>query len=66
MFVRAETPADSGGSILLYLEVDGQTVPMRGFVMWARTRAEAERPTGMGIRLANPPPLYQSFVAALA
>jgi hypothetical protein len=66
MFVHVATPLESGGSLLLHLELDGQTVPMRGLVMWIRRRAEADRPSGMGIRLANPPRFYQSFVAALA
>jgi hypothetical protein len=66
MFVHVATPLESGGSLVLHLELDGQTVPMRGLVMWVRRRAEADRPIGMGIRLANPPPFYQSFVAALA
>jgi hypothetical protein len=66
MFVHVASPTDSGGSLLLHLELDGYTVPMRGLVMWIRRRAEAERPTGMGIRLSDPPPYYQSFVSALA
>jgi hypothetical protein len=65
MFVHVATPAESGGSLLVHLDLDGYTVPMRGLVMWIRRRPEAERPTGMGIRLSNPPPFYQSFVAAL-
>jgi hypothetical protein len=66
MFVHVASPADSGGSLLVHLELDGQTVPLRGLIMWIRRRAEFERPTGMGLRLSNPPPFYQSFVAALA
>jgi len=65
MFVHVATPTESGRSLLIHLDVQGHTVPMRGLVMWTRNRAEAERPIGMGIRLSEPPPLYQSFVASL-
>jgi hypothetical protein len=65
MFVGVAKPEDGGRSLLLHLDVDGHTIPMRGLVMWIRRRAEAQRPPGMGIRLSDPPPLYQSFVAAL-
>jgi Tfp pilus assembly protein PilZ len=65
MFVRVPTPEDGGQSILIYLDLDGHTLPLRGLVMWSRLRAEPERPAGMGIRLSEPPALYQSFVASL-
>ena len=65
MFVGVGSPADSGRSILIHLDLDGHTLPLHGLVMWNRWRAESERPTGMGIRLSEPPPFYQSFVAAL-
>jgi hypothetical protein len=65
MFVGVASPEDGGMSLLIHLDLDGHTLPLRGVVMWSRRRAEPERPTGMGIRLSDPPPLYQSFVAAL-
>lgn len=65
MFVRVPTPEDGGRSVLIYLDLDGHTLPLRGLVMWNRHRAEPERPAGMGIRLSEPPALYQSFVASL-
>lgn len=65
MFVGAATPEDGGRSLLIHLDLDGHTVPLRGLVMWIRRRSEPERPTGMGIRLSDPSPLYQSFVSAL-
>jgi hypothetical protein len=58
-------PEDGGRSLLLHLDLDGHTIPMRGLVMWSRPRPGLQRPTGMGIRLSNPPPLYQSYVASL-
>jgi hypothetical protein len=33
--------------------------------MWQRERPELARPAGMGVLLAEPPAMYQSFVAAL-
>jgi hypothetical protein len=65
LFVCVASPAESGRSLLIHLDLDGHTLPVRGLVMWIRRRAEPERPTGMGIRLSEPPPFYQSFVAAL-
>lgn len=65
MFVGVGTPVDSGNSLLIHLDLNGHTLPLHGLVMWNRWRPEAERPTGMGIRLSDPPPFYQSFVAAL-
>jgi hypothetical protein len=65
MFVGVASPADDGRSLLIHLDLDGHTLPLSGFVMWNRLRAEAGRPVGMGIRLSNPPSVYQSFVATL-
>lgn len=65
MFVGVAKPEECGRSLLIHLELDGHTVPMRGLVMWNRERAAPERPAGMGIRLSQPPALYQSFVASL-
>ena len=65
MFVGVGSPIDSGNSLLLHLDLNGHTLPLHGLVMWNRWHAEPERPIGMGIRLSDPPPFYQSFVAAL-
>jgi len=65
MFVGVVSPEDGGRSLLIHLDVDGHTLPLRGLVMWNRRRTEPERPAGMGILLSNPPPLYGSFVAAI-
>jgi len=65
MFVGVATPEEEGRSILIHLEIDGHTLPLRGLVMWNRLRGEPERPVGMGVRLSEPPPLYQSLVALL-
>ena len=66
MFVGVASPVDGGRSLLLHLDLDGHTIPLRGLVMWNRGCAEQEGPAGMGIRLSDPTPLYQSFVAGLA
>jgi hypothetical protein len=65
MFVGAASPVDGGRSLLIHLDLDGHTLPLRGLVMWNRRRAEQHGPAGMGIRLSDPMPLYQSFVAGL-
>jgi hypothetical protein len=65
MFVGAATPEDGGQSLLIHLNLEGQMLPLRGLVMWSRRRGEPGRPVGMGIRLAEPPTYYRSFVASL-
>jgi hypothetical protein len=65
MFVGAGAPVDSGNALLIHLDLNGHTLPLHGLVMWNRWRAEPDRPTGMGIRLSDPPPFYQSFVDRL-
>jgi PilZ domain-containing protein len=66
MFVGVASPVEGGRSLLIHLDLDGHTLPLRGLVMWNRCRAESDGPAGMGIRLSDPTPLYQSFVAGLA
>ncbi len=66
MFVGVAAPDDSGSLLLVHLELDGHTVRLRGLVMWNRRRAGPQRPLGMGVRLSDPPRLYQAYVAALA
>ena len=65
MFVGAGAPVDSGNALVIHLDLNGHTLPLHGLVMWNRWRAEPDRPTGMGIRLSDPPPFYQSFVDGL-
>lgn len=65
MFIGAVTPESDGQSLLINLDVDGHTVGLRGLVMWNRSRSEPGRPMGMGVRLSEPPQIYQSYVAAL-
>lgn len=65
MFVGVASPAESGRSLLIHLDLGGHTLPLHGLVMWTRLRGEPSRPRGMGIRLSEPPPFYQSLVAAL-
>lgn len=65
MFVGVGTPEDLGRSLLIHLYLQGDTVPMHGLVMWNRRRVEPAGPAGMGIRLSDPPAIYQSFVASL-
>jgi PilZ domain-containing protein len=66
MFVGVASPADDGQTLVIHLDMQGHTLPLRGLVMWSRPIAEPSHPAGMGIRLSNPTPIYQSFVARLA
>ncbi|HEX4822906.1 MAG TPA: PilZ domain-containing protein [Candidatus Polarisedimenticolaceae bacterium] len=65
MFIGAIGPEDDGQSLLINLDLDGHTIPLRGLVMWSRERSEPGRPMGMGVRLSEPPVVYQSYVTAL-
>ena len=65
MFVSVGSPIDTGNSLLIHLDLNGHTLALHGLVMWNRRHAQTDRPIGMGIRLSDPPPFYQSFVAAL-
>jgi hypothetical protein len=66
MFVGVASPVEGGQTLLLHLDMDGHTLPMRGLVMWNRGHAAPHHPAGMGIRLSQPGRIYQSFVAGLA
>jgi hypothetical protein len=65
MFISTPVPLDPGVSIVVHLELEGNTVPLRGLVMWNRVRREPGRPVGMGLRLVNPPPVYLRYVRTL-
>jgi hypothetical protein len=65
MFIGAIAPETGGQSVLINFDLEGHTLPLRGLVMWNRRRSEPGRPLGMGVRLAEPPSLYQAFVASL-
>jgi hypothetical protein len=65
MFIGAVAPEQGGQPVVINLDLDGHTLGLHGFVMWNRRRSEPGRPLGMGIRLSDPPTLYQSFVASL-
>lgn len=47
------------------LQIDSCRMPLRGVVMWTRTRATDGRPKGLGIQLIGPPALYGHFVRRL-
>jgi hypothetical protein len=57
---------EGGRTLLIHLDIEGHTLPLRGLVMWNRTGVEPLHPAGMGIRLSEPTAIYQSFVAGLA
>jgi hypothetical protein len=66
MFVGVASPVEGGQTLLIHLDMDGHTLPLRGLVMWSRKHGSPLHPAGMGIRLSNPNRVYQSFVAGLA
>jgi hypothetical protein len=66
MFLGVASPVEDGRTLLIHLDMDGHTLPLRGLVMWNRSHAEPLHPAGMGIRLSEPTAIYQSFVAGLA
>jgi hypothetical protein len=66
MFVGVASPVEGGQTLLIHLDMDGHTLPLRGLVMWNRKHAIRLNPAGMGIRLSEPNRIYQSFVAGLA
>jgi hypothetical protein len=66
MFVGVASPVEGGRTLLLHPDMMGQTLPLRGLVLWNRTDGEPPHPAGMGIRLSEPTAIYQSFVAGLA
>jgi hypothetical protein len=65
MFVSTSSPLDPGAAIRLRVDLEAFTVPLRGVVVWNRTRPEAGRPIGMGVRIFQPSSLYIEFVAQL-
>ncbi|HZN55567.1 MAG TPA: hypothetical protein VFB67_09620 [Candidatus Polarisedimenticolaceae bacterium] len=65
MFINVSDPEEEGFPLRINLEIEAHTLPLRGLVMWNRLRPDYGRPVGMGIRLAEPPPMYRSFVASL-
>jgi hypothetical protein len=66
MFVAVASPVEGGQTLLIHLDMDGHTLPLRGLVMWNRIQAGKHHPAGMGVRLSEPNRIYQSFVAGLA
>jgi hypothetical protein len=66
LFVATEHPMEEGELVGLLLELEHCKVPLRASVAWHRRGADWGRPAGMGLRLLDPPPVYQHYVHALA
>jgi hypothetical protein len=66
LFVATEHPMEEGQLVGLLLELEHCKVPLRGSVVWQRRAPDCGRPAGMGLRLLDPPPVYQTYVRALA
>ena len=65
MFVSTSSPLDAGAAIRLRVDLEAFNVPLKGVVVWNRTRPEAGRPSGMGVRIFQPSALYTDFVSQL-
>jgi Tfp pilus assembly protein PilZ len=65
MFVATEHPLSEGQLVGLLLELEHCKLPLRGSVVWQRRTSGPGRPTGMGLRLLNPPEPYVKYVDAL-
>lgn len=66
LFVATEKLVGEGELLGLSLELEHCKVPLRGSVAWSRLQNEPGRELGMGLHLYNPPPIYVSYVRALA
>jgi hypothetical protein len=65
LFVTTDRPLASGVSLGLVLELEHCKVPLRGTVVWSRSRPQYGHAAGMGLRLIQPPPAYVNYVRAL-
>jgi len=66
LFVATDRPLASGVSLGLVLELEHCKVPLRGTVVWSRSRPTSGHAAGMGLQLIQPPPAYVNYVRALA
>jgi len=62
MFVATMAPLDAGTVLRVMMSLETGPLGMRGEVVWNRPRIVLGRPIGMGVRLVEPPSLYQEFV----
>ncbi len=63
--VETRQPLPMGRRVKLVMEVEGSSLPLVGTVVWARSKAEGDRPAGMGVQLQSPPALYRHYVRKL-
>jgi Tfp pilus assembly protein PilZ len=62
MFVSTMAPLDPGIFLRLMMSLETGPLGMKGEVMWNRPKIVLGRPVGMGVRLVEPPSIYQQFV----
>lgn len=65
MFVITEAPVMTGKLLEMLLEMEEESLPLRGEVIWGNTDHRVGRSPGMGIRLESPPRRYLSYVKSL-
>jgi hypothetical protein len=66
LFVVTSYPPTEGDQLGLLLQLEHCQVPLRGSVIWRRAFPGPARPSGMGLRLLDPPKVYRRYVHALA
>jgi Tfp pilus assembly protein PilZ len=62
LFVATMAPPDPGTALRLMMSLETGPLGMKGEVVWKRPTIVLGRPIGMGVRLFDPPSLYQEFV----
>jgi hypothetical protein len=65
LFIITNSPEDQGTWLNMMIELDGDSVGLRGLVRWMNRRHRAGRSPGMGIQLEEPPPSYLDYLRTL-
>ena len=65
LFISTVDPMEPGSAIRLRLELEAMSLPLRGIVAWKRRELQTGRPTGMGVRLNQPPAVYIHYIRDL-
>ena len=65
IYLATDKPIEKGKRVRMLLDVQAYTIPLVGTVAWVRVNEEPGKPKGMGVRLHEPPALYQRYVATV-
>ena len=66
LFIVTESPVDAGSWLSMALDIDQESIPLRGVVRWANNEHYVGRAPGMGIQLSEPPRPYLNYVRSLS